>query len=192
LEQDMSVRLTLICHASTRAVRAAAFPTDEPLDPSGLAKATALAAELRRVDVAWTSPALRARQAAAALNLKAVVEPALKDLDYGAWAGRSFDEVAATDPDALASWTSDCAATPHGGESILELLDRTAEWLDRIATGQSQVVAITHAAVARAAIIITLDAKPAAFWRIDVAPLCRVRLRGDRGRWSLLSMNVSA
>src|SRR5271157_1136923 len=69
----MSVRLTLICHASTSAVRNAAFPLDEALDPQGQAKASALVANLRAADSALTSPALRARQTAAALNLDAKV-----------------------------------------------------------------------------------------------------------------------
>ena len=79
----MSVMLTLISHASTRAVRDVAFPMDEPLDPQGRAQAAALAGEIRRVDAAWTSPALRARQTADALTLSATIEPALRDIDYG-------------------------------------------------------------------------------------------------------------
>ena len=66
----MNVRLILISHASTSAVREVAFPADEPIDPQGQAKASALAGELRRVDAAWTSPALRATQTATALGLE--------------------------------------------------------------------------------------------------------------------------
>jgi broad specificity phosphatase PhoE len=188
----MSVRLTLICHASTQAVRTAAFPMDEPLDASGLAKAAALGTQMRRVDHACTSPALRARQTASALKLEAIVATDLRDIDFGIWAGRTFDEIAAADPASVAAWTSDCSATPHGGESILSLLDRTAMWLEQTAAVRGRIVAVTHAAVIRAAIITALDAKPISFWRIDVAPLCQVQLRGDRGRWSLLSLGVPA
>ena len=92
----MSARLILICHASTAAVRTASFPVDEPLEPQGQAKASALAGahppELRRVDAAWTSPALRARQTAAALHLTATVDHMLGDIDLGRWAGRSLAE----------------------------------------------------------------------------------------------------
>ena len=38
----MTARLTLICHGSTDAVRAAAFPADEPLDHYGETGATEL------------------------------------------------------------------------------------------------------------------------------------------------------
>jgi broad specificity phosphatase PhoE len=54
----------------------------------------------------------------------------------------------------------------------------------------SHVVAVTHPAVIRAAIILALDAKPLSFWRIDIPPLYRVRLRGNSGRWTLLSIGA--
>jgi broad specificity phosphatase PhoE len=186
----MSVILTLICHAATHAVRDAAFPADEPLDPQGLAKATALAADIRRVDAVWTGPALRARQTAAALGLKATVDPALSDLDYGTWAGRSLADIETATPGSMAVWTTDCSAAPQGGESIVELLARVAPWLATVGQANGRVVAVTHATVIRAAIVLALDANPVSFWRIDVAPLCRVRLRAKSGRWTLLSIGA--
>ncbi len=187
----MSVILTLISHASTRAVREAAFPLDEPIDPQGHAKALALGADLRRVDAAWTSPALRARQTAEAMVLAAGVEPALRDLDFGCWSGRSLAELQTTSPDAVAAWTSDCAAAPHGGESILDLLHRVAPWFEAIGQGEGRVVAVTHPAVLRAAIILALKGEPMSFWRIDITPLCRLRLRGSGKQWTLLSLGLS-
>ena len=184
----MSVILTLICHASTRAVRDAAFPADEPLDPQGHAKASALAATLRRVDTAWSSPSLRARQTAAALGLDAIADPVLRDIDYGAWSGHSLAEIEAVAPDAVASWLTDCSAKPHGGESIVDLLHRLAPWLETVGKAEGRIVAVTHTAVVRAAIILSLDANPMSFWRIDAGPLCQVRLRGNAGRWTLLTM----
>jgi broad specificity phosphatase PhoE len=184
----VSVRLTLISHASTSAVREVTFPADEPIDPSGQAKASALAKELRRVDAAWTSPALRARQTAEALQLEATVDPALKDVDLGCWTGRSFADVLAAEPDAVAAWTSESDAAPHGGESVVVLLERVARWLDGLKQADERVVAVTHPAVIRAAIVLGIDAKPMSFWRIDIAPLCRVSLRGNANHWTLGSV----
>jgi broad specificity phosphatase PhoE len=184
----MGVTLTLICHASTRALREAAFPTDEPLDPQGLAEASALAPTMRRVDAAWTSPALRARQTANALGLAATAVRDLRDIDFGTWSGRSNAEIESVAPEALAAWMHDCAVAPHGGESIVEILERVASWFETVGQTQGRIVAVTHAAIVRAAILLALDAKPDSFWRIDVAPLCHVRLRGSAGRWRLLSM----
>jgi broad specificity phosphatase PhoE len=184
----MGLRLTLICHASTSAVRRAAFPADEPIDAQGEANALALAGQLGRVDAAWTSPALRARQTAVALQLAVAVDPRLRDLDLGRWAGRDYADVQDSEPDAVAAWTSQSAGAPHGGESVIALIDRVGKWLDALKRQDRRVVAVTHPAVIRAAIVCGIDAKPLSFWRIDVAPLCRVSLWSNAGNWTLRSM----
>ena len=125
----MTARLTLICHGSTDAVRAAAFPMDEPLDHHGKTGATELVGRLPNVDCCWTSPELRTRQTAEALGLSANVQPMLRECDYGRWAGKRFSEIVADEPDAANSWLHDPAAAPHGGESILDLMGRVATWL---------------------------------------------------------------
>jgi broad specificity phosphatase PhoE len=184
----VSGRLTMICHASTAAVRAALFPADEPLEPLGQAQAAALPSHFGRVDVAWTGPSLRARQTAAALRLDAAVEPALRDIDLGRWAGHSLAEIEAAEPDAVRAWTREAGAAPHGGESIVALLARVAPWLDARARDDRRAVAVTHAAVMRAALVLAIDAKPLSFWRVDIAPLCRVELRAASGVWRLRSI----
>jgi broad specificity phosphatase PhoE len=188
-KMTMSVRLTLICHASTSAVREVAFPADEPIDAQGQAKASTLARELRRVDAAWSSPALRARQTATALQLEAMVDPVLRDVDLGRWTGRSFAEIQEIEPDGIVAWTSQSDAAPHGGESVIVLLERIAGWLDALKQESGgRIVAVTHPAVMRAAIVNAIDAKPMSFWRIDIAPLCRVTLQGKTRCWTLRSI----
>jgi broad specificity phosphatase PhoE len=65
-----------------------------------------------------------------------------------------------------------------------------APWFETVARAEGRVVAVTHPAVIRAAIILALDAKPVSFWQIDILPLCRVRLRDNSGRWTLLSIGA--
>jgi broad specificity phosphatase PhoE len=184
----VSVRLTLICHAATPAVRSAAFPLDEAIDLRGEAKAAALAAGLGRVDTAWSGPELRTRQTAVVLRLDAAVDPALRDIDLGRWAGRSFSDVLAAEPASIAAWTGDSTAAPHGGESVDDLLRRVAPWLDRVRQDTGRFVAVTHPSVIRAAVTLAIDAGADSFWRIDAGPLCQVRLRGRRSRWTLRSL----
>ena len=100
----MTARLTLICHGSTDAVRAAAFPQDEPLDHHGKTGAAELVGSLPNVDCCWTSPELRTRQTAEALGLSADIQPMLRECDYGRWAGKKFSEIVADEPDAANSW----------------------------------------------------------------------------------------
>jgi broad specificity phosphatase PhoE len=183
----MTTRLILICHASTSAVRKSAFPRDEPLADHDRNDAAALAGRLPRADQCWTSPELRTRQTAQALGLDAISQPLLRDCDYGVWRGRSFEEVYADDPTAVAAWLGDPEATPHGGESISSLMQRVAHWLAAEQAHHRRSIVVTHAAIIKAAIVRAIDAMPQSFWRIDVAPLSITRLSGVDGRWNLVS-----
>ena len=180
-----AARLTLICHAATSAVRSAAFPLDEPIERTGAAKARALANALRKPDRAFASPASRAAQTAQALGLSAAPDDALRDCDYGRWAGCRLDALEAAEPQAVALWLSDPAAAPHGGESIVDVLARVGAWLDARSLEPGHGIAVTHAAIIRAAIVHVLQAEPRSFWRIDIAPLTRVTLSGGGGVWRL-------
>jgi broad specificity phosphatase PhoE len=181
----MTARLTLICHAATAATRAAAFPADAPIEARADTQLAAFARRIGRADLAWSSPALCARQTAAALGLDAAVDPALRDCDFGRWSGRSLAEVHADDPQAVAAWLADPVAAPHGGESVAAMSNRVAAWLDDCAKRAGRLVAVTHASVIRAAVVRVLDAPARAFWRVDVAPLSMVDLGSDGARWNL-------
>jgi len=186
----MPTRLTLICHGATAATRAGAFPADEPLEERASARAAALRPMIRRGGRAWTSPALRARQTAAALGLDAAEEPALRDADPGRWAGRRLEEVQAEEPDAVIAWLADPEAAPHGGETLSALLGRAGAWLDARAGDGGPGIAVTHAAVIRAAILHALAAPASSFWRLDIAPLSVVELSHDGRRWAWRASSV--
>jgi broad specificity phosphatase PhoE len=188
----MTARLTLICHGSTDAVRAAAFPRDEPLDHHGKTGATELVGSLPSVDSHWTSPELRTRQTAEALGLSADIQPMLRECNYGRWAGKKFSEIAADEPDAANSWLRDPTAAPHGGESILDLIRRVATWLADEAVRDQRSIAITHSTIIRATIVHVMDAPSQSFRRVDIRPLSVTRLSRLRGRWNLSAAGCTA
>jgi broad specificity phosphatase PhoE len=178
--------MLLICHGSTAATRTTAFPLNEPLEPSALDAAAALADRFPSDRRTLTSPALRCRQTAIALGLSPTVDAGLADWDLGRWAGRTLNELAESSPDDVRAWTSDPSTTAHGGESLLQLIERVGSWLDDPADDRaSRLIAVTHAGVIRAAVVHALRAPAHSFWRIEVAPLAVVQLRGEPGRWSL-------
>ncbi|MEK6349231.1 MAG: histidine phosphatase family protein [Burkholderia sp.] len=183
----MPATVRLISHAATAELRAGAFPADEPLDARGLADAARAATRWRwpRAVQALTSPTLRARQTAEALGFAAAAsEPALADLDAGRWRGAKLAAIAAEAPEALGAWIGDAAAAPHGGESFVDVLRRVGAWLDGL-PATADLVAVTHAAVLRAAIAHALGTPPDALLRLDIAPLTRIDLtRAPRG-WVL-------
>ncbi len=185
----MTTRVTLLCHASTSAVRTSAFPADEELDTQGRQKLNGLSHHLRHRDRCVTSPTRRTTQTAVALGLEATVEPMLRDCDYGRWTGRAFDDVQTQEPEALADWIKDPSAAPHGGESVVALIARVSAWLDTQLTRPGVILAVTHASVIRAAIVGALEAEARSFWHIDIAPLSLTQLSGNGGRWTLVSLS---
>lgn len=186
-------RLVLVRHGGTGTTRRADFAADEPLNPAGVVAACGLRSLLPGFDEAACSPTARARQTAEAAGWQPIDEPGLRPLDVGRWSGRRLQEIGASDPAGLAGWLSDPAAEPHGGETVAELVERVrgllADWHD---AGAEPVVAVTHAAVIRAAVVVALDATPEAFWRIDAAPgsVTELHTRGDG--WALVRSNLTA
>jgi broad specificity phosphatase PhoE len=176
------IRLTLVSHAMTDAMAAGRFPTDEPLNRIGRRQVKAAA----RLDIngvrQLAGPEERARQTAQLLGLHATTEPRLADLGCGAWCGQTLGAVGPAD---LEMWVSDPARAPHGGESIVDLIERVAGWLESLTASASPTVAVTHPAVIRAAILSALEMAPKSFWRIDVAPVSRTVLHFRKGCWTL-------
>jgi broad specificity phosphatase PhoE len=58
------------------------------------------------------------RRTARLLNLDAAIAPALAEIDFGRWTGQGLADLAAAEPDSLATWLSDLQTAPHGGESF--------------------------------------------------------------------------
>lgn len=132
--------LILVRHSITEASAAGrnlGQRTDPPLAEAGLELAARLGetlalelGELPHEDVRLvTSPARRCRQTASAIapalgvaEEAIEVDPALLEIDYGAWDGLTADECRARDPERRASWEADPFTTrcPDGesGEQV--------------------------------------------------------------------------
>ncbi len=128
------VRLTLVSHAMTDAMAAGRFPTDEPLNAVGHRQVDA-SIDLGVTDRAYCGPEKRARQTAELLGLHASIDNRLADLDCGRWRG---DVVSGVQSDDLAIWLTDPTRAPHGGESVIELIDRVRGWMDSLTTHRSR------------------------------------------------------
>jgi len=180
----MTTRLDFLCSAATAGLRAGAFPTaDEPLDVKGRTAAARLTGSSQGYATILTSPARCAKETAESMELQATPEPALRDCDFGRWAGRPLAKIGAEEAEALALWLSDPEAGPHGGESFAQVKIRVGRWMDAIPENFGAVLAITHAAVMRAAIVHALGAPALSLLHIDVAPLGRARLSRAGGVW---------
>jgi broad specificity phosphatase PhoE len=177
------VRLTLVSHAMTDAMSAGRFPTDEPLNSVGHRQVDA-SIELGAVDAAYCGPEKRTRQTAELLGLQADADNRLADVDCGRWRG---DVLGGVRPAELAVWLTDPTRAPHGGETVVELVERIGNWMDSLSSRHGRFVAVTHPAVVRAAILVALDAPAKSFWRIDIAPVSRTVMHFRGHAWTLRS-----
>jgi len=177
--------LTLVAHALTPALRGLVLGGDAEPDPSGLDSARELKAE---ADAVFAGPEVAAVRTAEALGLTPVVEPALRDRQYGDWAGRGLEELLAADPERVTAWLEQPHTATPGGETENDVLTRVADWLGDIG-GQygdrRTVVAVVHPAVVRAIVLYVLDAPAESLRHVDVRPLATVRLSHHEGSWSL-------
>lgn len=180
----VTVRLTMLCATASPGNRDQVFG-DGTRDEPGRREVSAAHAALPPYARAVRTPSAPCARRAEALAVEAVPEDALRDLDYGAWDGRALRDIAAEDPHALSVWLTDPNAAPHGGESVARLCARTAAWLRTLPAGQGHVLAITEAAVVRAALVHALAVPARSFWHLRVPRLATVTLTLRDGLWSV-------
>ena len=119
----------------------------------------------------------------------AEVLPDLSDADFGAWTELTLDEVGEREPQALRLWLIDPWVSPHGGESLADLIWRVGQAIDQHPWPEGRSVAVVAPLVARALVVHALGAPPEVIFRVDVAPLGRVLLARSGDHWRLQGLS---
>ncbi|MBS2015336.1 MAG: histidine phosphatase family protein [Deltaproteobacteria bacterium] len=122
------------------------------LNRRGRAQAERLAARMKRArpSAIVSSDLERAVETAAfvgeACGIVPTSDPELREVDVGAWTGRSHDEIAAAFPEEWAAWSSGLDVRRGGGETYAELAARIERAVLRIAStaGRDPVVIVSH------------------------------------------------
>jgi broad specificity phosphatase PhoE len=169
-----------ICQAETAELRKGRFPAAEQAARRPLDAAVELAERLGSFDLVYCAPQQAARDTADVMFKTALIAPELKDIDYGRWSGRLIREVALEDDVAFQSWVG--GAPSPGGESLQELIDRIAKWLDARMDEVGNTAAIVSPAVLRAVVISALNAPLQSFSRLDISALSNLRITSDGKR----------
>lgn len=143
-----ATELVLVRHGRTRLNREGRYQgwIDPPLDDGGAAQARRVGEGLRRdgffPETVWTSDLRRSRETAElvlrslrvagrARTARRQEDPRLRELSFGAWEGRTWEESRALDPARFDGWIEDPEGTsPPGGETLAELRRRVDSWLD--------------------------------------------------------------
>ncbi|WP_242338995.1 MULTISPECIES: histidine phosphatase family protein [Anaeromyxobacter] len=152
---------------------------DPPLSAAGRARIRRVARWLREIEVAavCASPARRAMQTARLLaagrSLGIEQVPGLREVDFGAFEGLTWEEARARDPETCAAWL----ARPHevtfpGGDGFPGISARALEAMAALRAKHpgETVLVVAHAGVNRAILADALGMEAAESFRIDQVP----------------------
>lgn len=147
---------------------------DIGLSGAGRAHARELAGRLARLDyeAVYASPRLRASETAgpvaAARGLELLTDDGLRELDFGKLEGRTYDEIAKSEPELYRAWMETPTQVRFpGGESFADLKARAIVALDRIRDSHEAAVVVTHGGVLRAGVAAWLSMPDEAIFRLD-------------------------
>jgi alpha-ribazole phosphatase len=158
-------------------------------------------------DAIWLSSHLtRTHETAAAIRdagLDApapIVEPDIREQDFGDWAELTWDEMQQREPDTYARfWEAPARNAPPGGESFADVVIRTARVIESYTAAHAgrDIVAVCHGGSIRGAVAHAMGLTPEAGMAVVVDTLSLTRidhiegamLRGKGSAWRLLGIN---
>jgi len=129
-----------------------------------------------RIDVVVCSPVRRTRESAeivaAELGLPLEEEPGFAEMEFGAWDGLTFLEVAEQHKESFEAWLGDLDAAPPGGESFRTVEARVMAGLDRVLEEHAgrTVVVVSHVTPIKTLVASTLEAPLDAVFRMELSP----------------------
>lgn len=127
---------------------------DVPLSPDGHATVSGWRLPEEFTGYHWVaSPLTRAQQTAGYLGLTVQTEPAIVEMDWGKWEGRTGAELREMYGDEFQRRADmGLDLRPDGGESPRDVRNRVEEWVDRVAASGRPTGAVAHQGIIRAMI----------------------------------------
>lgn len=202
----MGLMLSLARHGETADNAAGIFQgqSGRGLNRLGRAQAARLAERLRRcppsaiVASDLERAAETARFVSEACGLPVELDPALREVDVGAWTGKGYEEVASLFPEEYAAWDAGLDVRRGGGETYGELAERIDSAIASIARrfdgAPRGVLLVSHGGAIKSWIAKILGVSPSglrALAGVANAALTVVE-RDDRARYRLHSWNDAA
>jgi alpha-ribazole phosphatase len=174
---------------------------DPPLNPTGLAMATALGAHYARGpdgagwSAIWSSPLLRARQTAEptahGAGIGLTIDDGLREIAYGEWEGRPEAEVERDDAERFHAWAAHPGrVAPPGGEAGDAIAERALAAVERLRARHpdGKVLLVSHKATLRVLVCALLGVDVDLF-RVRIAQkVCAVSIIDFRPSGPLLQV----
>jgi broad specificity phosphatase PhoE len=125
------------------------------------------------------------------MSLPTQVDDDLREVDFGQWEGKRFDEIAAGYPDEVKQWGEHFEDfTFPGGESVEAFMERVRRAADRAAQDPAEtVLAVTHGGVIRHMICHFLGLEPWRYILFDVQCSTCATVKLFNGKGILTGLN---
>lgn len=173
----LSCRIFLIRHGETLWNKEMRFQghMDIPLSERGLEQAKALADRLSVTKIAavYSSDLKRALETAhpiaAPRNLEIIIEPALREINFGQWEGLTFTEISEKYGEQIKKWwQSPMDMTTPNGEGLKDLVHRLVPVVRKIIEKHQgeQVAVVCHGGPARCLVGTVLGMDLNKYWKI--------------------------
>lgn len=149
------------CEAAGNIGRVFQGHIDAEISENGARQLDRLAERFRAIplDIVYTSPLIRARRTAEAVNrwhgLPLITDDALKEINGGAWEGVPWAQLPERYPQESEHWIkSPWAFQPPDGEAMADVYDRMAQVLTRLAADHpgKTIAAVSHGCAIRNAL----------------------------------------
>lgn len=116
----------------------------------------------------YCSPLIRALETKNLLGLDAIIEERIREIDFGAFTGMTFQEISELYPQQAKDWVEDSInfKVPKG-ESVLEVYDRIKIFLKELIKKDKNVLLICHDCVIRLVLCWIFD-NPEYFFKFKV------------------------
>lgn len=117
-----------------------------------------------------------------------IIEPRLAEQDFGAWEGRTWDEIGPTP-----FWDDPATNVPPGGESFATVCERAGAAIGALTRDHAgrDIIAIIHAGSIRAALALALGLDPGGALGLAVDPLSLTHLDHADGQWRVEAVNIT-
>jgi broad specificity phosphatase PhoE len=174
----MAKTLYLLRHGSTGQNGRFIGSTDLPVTPSGFEQIAETRMLLQHLGIStlYCSPMLRCRQTADHLGLGLEREEcsSLKEIDFGFWEQKTFDEIAAKWPKEVQEWANWSEAfTFPGGENTGNFLKRVQAAREIIDNSREErVLVVAHGGVIRQLICLYLGISSDKYLLFDIKAGC--------------------
>ena len=176
---DRPCRVVLVRHATAEGQGRFLGQQDASLSVRGRRELPRLVAKLARYDIeaVYCSDLRRARSTARAIaraaQLAIAERPRLREMDFGLWEGRPWQEITRTSPRAARSWLKQFPKRPApAGEAFGVFKRRALRELNHIvSTNRGRCVAVvSHAGVTRVALAHALGMSDSHLFRLAQDP----------------------